>query len=506
MALAAAAAAFLPAPVASAATSWWRPAVGTTWQWQLSGTVDVTVPAEVFDIDAEVNTAATVAELHRRGAKVICYIDVGTWEGYRRDAAAFPASVLGNRVDGWDQERWLDIRQRSVLLPIMEARIAACAAKGFDAVEPDLVEGYRSNTGFPITAADQLAYNRAIADLAHKYGLGVGLKNDAGQVTQLEPYFDFAVVEECAVYNECSAYLPFIRAGKAVLHVEYAGSTSSFCPTTTALGFSSMKKRVSLDAWREVCPPAVPLTSPVRQIVMTADMTGDARADAFAVDSAGRLYLFPGDGTGRLGTARHVGPGWGSMRVFAPGDWNGDGRADLVAADPAGDLWLYPGRGNGTLGARAKIGNGWSTFRIVPAGDMNGDRKVDLLGIDAQGRLWLYPGAGLGKFGKRVQVGNGWIGYDLYAAGDANRDGRNDIFSVDSAGKLWYYAGRGGGFFATRKQVGNGWTGFTFASGADLNRDGFGDLLGRDPSGRLYFYAGRLGGTFAQRVQVGNGW
>jgi len=246
--------------------------------------------------------------------------------------------------------------------------------------------------------------------------------------------------------------------------------------------------------------------APMAQVVMTADMTGDGRADALGVDSAGRLYLYPGDGTGRLGTPKKIGWGWSAMRVFAPGDWNGDGRADLVAADAKGDLWLYPGKGNGTLGAKVKIGNGWSTFRIVPAGDMNGDRKVDLLGIDAQGRLWLYPGAGLGKFGKRVQVGNGWIGYDLYAAGDANRDGRNDIFSVDSAGKLWYYAGRGGGFFATRKQVGNGWNGFTFASGADLNRDGFGDLLGRDPSGRLFFYAGRLGGTFAQRVQIAQGW
>ncbi|NLE17367.1 MAG: endo alpha-1,4 polygalactosaminidase [Propioniciclava sp.] len=232
---------------------WWRPAVGTTWQWQLSGTVDTSVSAAVFDIDGEQATAALVADLHRRGAKVICYIDVGAWESYRRDASAFPSSVLGNRVDGWDQERWLDIRKLDVLLPIMEARIADCAAKGFDAVEPDLADGYLNDTGFPLKAADQIAYNTAIADLAHKHGMGVGLKNDAEQVTQLEPYFDFAVVEECVAYGECDAYVPFIRAGKAVLHVEYSGSTSSICKTTKPLGFSSMKKRLDLDAWREVC-------------------------------------------------------------------------------------------------------------------------------------------------------------------------------------------------------------------------------------------------------------
>lgn len=73
-------------------------------------------------------------------------------------------------------------------------------------------------------------------------------------MTALEPSFDFAVVEECFTYGECDAYLPFIRSGKAVLHVDDEGSLDGFCPTTTSLGFSSMKKRVSLDAWRQVCP------------------------------------------------------------------------------------------------------------------------------------------------------------------------------------------------------------------------------------------------------------
>lgn len=246
--------------------------------------------------------------------------------------------------------------------------------------------------------------------------------------------------------------------------------------------------------------------TPIDQIVATRDLTGDGKADVFAVDTVGTLYLYPGTGTGKLGTIRKIGPGWGTMRVFAPGDWNTDGRADLVAADAAGDLWLYPGKGNGTFASRVKIGNGWNGYRIVPAGDMNGDGRADLLAIDPQGRLWLYPGAGLGKFGRRVQVGNGWIGFDLYAAGDANRDGRQDILSIDSGGRLWYYAGRGGGFFAQRRQVGWGWSGYEFASGADLNRDGYGDLLGRDPSGRLWFYPGRYGGTFGAKSTIATGW
>ena len=38
------------------------------------------------------------------------------------------------------------------------------------------------DSGFSIQAADQIAYNKALADLAHSYGLGIGLKNEAEQV------------------------------------------------------------------------------------------------------------------------------------------------------------------------------------------------------------------------------------------------------------------------------------------------------------------------------------
>jgi hypothetical protein len=243
-----------PGPTPAPAGSWWVPAKGTSWQWQLTGTLDTSVDAAVFDIDGEDNSAKTVAALHAAGRKVICYLSAGSWEDWRTDADAFPASVTGKTLDGWPDEKWLDIRALDILLPIMDARIAACAAKGFDAVEPDNVDGYTNNTGFPLTAADQATYNKAIAELAHSHGLGVALKNNPDQAAELEPHFDFAIVEECARYNECNKYTPFTKAGKAVLHVEYTGTLDSFCPTTTALGFSSMRKELDLTAWRNPCP------------------------------------------------------------------------------------------------------------------------------------------------------------------------------------------------------------------------------------------------------------
>ncbi len=242
-----------PAAAASSSTARWAPAPGTTWQWQLQGRVDTSVRADVYDVDGLDTPAATVAELHAAGRKVVCYLSVGSVESWRADAGAFPAAVRGRALDGWAGERWLDIRRLDVLLPIMARRMDVCAAKGFDAVEPDNVDAYTARTGFPLTARDQLAYNRAIAALAHGRGMSVALKNDVAQIAALEPAFDFAVNEECFAYRECGTYAPFVRAGKAVLHVEYARDPAAFCPATAPLGLSSLRKRLSLDSWVQAC-------------------------------------------------------------------------------------------------------------------------------------------------------------------------------------------------------------------------------------------------------------
>ncbi|MFI2074134.1 MULTISPECIES: endo alpha-1,4 polygalactosaminidase [Streptomyces] len=231
----------------------WQPKPGTRWQWQLGGRVDTSVDAPVYDIDGFENSAKTVAELHARGRKVICYINAGAWENFRSDKEKFPASVLGAKNKGWDGEKWLDIRRLDVLRPIMAARIDMCRQKGFDAVEPDLTEGFRNRTGFPLTADHQLAFNRMLAELAHERGLAVGLKNDLEQIPQLVRDFDFAVNEQCAQYDECEKLTPFIKRNKAVFHVEYELPPGDFCDTAKRLGLSSMKKNLDLDAWRRPC-------------------------------------------------------------------------------------------------------------------------------------------------------------------------------------------------------------------------------------------------------------
>ncbi|MEU6116535.1 endo alpha-1,4 polygalactosaminidase [Streptomyces sp. NPDC047117] len=230
----------------------WQPKPGTDWQWQLTGRLDRGVDAPVYDIEGFDHGKATVAGLHRDGRKVICYLSVGAWEDWRPDAGDFPKSVIG-RSNGWKGERWLDIRKLDVLEPLLAKRFDMCRDRGYDAIEPDNVDGYANRSGFPLTAADQLRFNRMVARLAHERGMAVGLKNDLDQIPQLVKDFDFAVNEQCAQYGECDRLTPFIRAGKAVFHVEYELPTDRFCATSRKLKLSSLEKEMDLTAWRRTC-------------------------------------------------------------------------------------------------------------------------------------------------------------------------------------------------------------------------------------------------------------
>jgi len=230
----------------------WKPGLMTTWQWQLTGTIDESFDVQVYDIDLFDVPASVINSLHSKGRKVICYISAGTWENWRPDAGQFPDSVKGSS-NGWPGEKWLDIRQISTLGPIMEARMDLAVQKGCDAIEPDNMDGYANQSGFPLTANDQIAYNRYLANAAHQRGLSIGLKNDLDQVSALVNDFDWALNEQCNEYNECNTLVPFINAGKAVFNAEYKGNTANFCPKMNSMKISSIKKNLDLDAPMTPC-------------------------------------------------------------------------------------------------------------------------------------------------------------------------------------------------------------------------------------------------------------
>ena len=234
--------------------TWYKPIINTSWQWQLQGNINTTYNVEIYDIDLFNSDASLIQSLKNNGKKVICYFSAGSWEDWRSDKDNFPQSVLGNNMDGWEDEKWLDISNED-LAPIMKARLDLAVRKGCDGVEPDNMDGYINNTGFSLSANDQLAYNKFIANESRKRGLSVGLKNDLDQIIELEPYYDFSVNEQCHVSNTCDKMQPFIDNSKPVLNAEYLqdyidnnnNERDNMCANSITLKFKTLVLPLNLD-------------------------------------------------------------------------------------------------------------------------------------------------------------------------------------------------------------------------------------------------------------------
>ena len=233
---------------------WYKPDTNTSWQWQLTGDINKSYNVEIYDIDLFDSNRSLIESLQDDGKKVICYFSAGSYENWRSDKNDFPEDALGNNLDGWAGEKWLDITNEG-LASVMKARLDLAKDKGCDGVEPDNMDGYTNSTGFSLSANDQLAYNKFIANEARKRGLSVGLKNDLNQIVELEPYFDFSVNEQCHEYNECDMMKPFTDNNKPVLNAEYlreyvdnnSSERDNMCNDSIALKFKTLVLPLYLD-------------------------------------------------------------------------------------------------------------------------------------------------------------------------------------------------------------------------------------------------------------------
>ncbi|MCF3106565.1 VCBS repeat-containing protein [Streptomyces roseoverticillatus] len=259
----------------------------------------------------------------------------------------------------------------------------------------------------------------------------------------------------------------------------------------------------------------------------SADFTGDGKPDLVGIETAtGKLWLYPGTGSGTFGDRIQIGTGWGGLSKLTAGDFTGDGKADLLAVDSdTGILYAYPGtgaaKGMSTLGDRVRIGTGWNTMRELTTMDADRNGKPDLLAVDKDGVLWAYPGSGSldggNTLGGRVRIDSGWDTMtELTSPGDLDADGKADLVAVDRDGDLWAYPGSGsldgGNALGDRARIGTGWDTMRQLVGADFNRDGKGDVDAVEApagaTGSLYFYPGTGTGTNAlgDRARIGTGW
>ncbi len=238
--------ALLAAACGQAATAAWTPKASDTFHLQLQGTIDTTYDVVAYDIDLVDTPDSVMQALHAQGRYVVCYFSAGTAEDWRPDYGQFKASDKGKALGDWPGEYWLDTRSANVR-NIMKARLDKAKARGCDAIDADNVDEHLQDTGFPLSDATQLDYNRFIASEAHRRGLKAGLKNDIDQLADLAPSFDFAVNEQCHVFKECDRYAAFIAADKPVFNAEYkklwhndAAARERMCTTSRAMNMRSV--------------------------------------------------------------------------------------------------------------------------------------------------------------------------------------------------------------------------------------------------------------------------
>jgi hypothetical protein len=268
------------------------------WDWQIGAVTPVQRttanggPVDIYDVDGFLTGSTTVSDIRTNWTaatlahpRAICYISLGSWEDFRPDAADFPAAALGKTLQGYPSERWVDVRQLSALLPVVQDRIDhRCAAKGFDAVEVDNIDGFdpSAKTGFWLTAGDEKAFLAAVGNRIHQDGMAAIWKNEPYLTKWALSYADGAIVEECYRYSECFAtqnngshgctslgganpcgWDDFTSVGRWVGEAEYAwvcapGASScpspkrtfsAYCAATEDVtnGFSAVKFDLNLD-------------------------------------------------------------------------------------------------------------------------------------------------------------------------------------------------------------------------------------------------------------------
>lgn len=129
--------------------STWKPSVGDSWQIvlrypiDLDSVDDLDPDVEVWDLDLYDNDIETFDALRDAGKKVICYFSAGSWENWRDDKDDFDEDDLGKELDGWPDERWVNVSSSGVR-DIMAKRINYAWRKGCDAIDPDNVDGFVS--------------------------------------------------------------------------------------------------------------------------------------------------------------------------------------------------------------------------------------------------------------------------------------------------------------------------------------------------------------------------
>ena len=165
----------------------------------------------------------------------------------------------------------------------MKNRLDLALQKGCDGVDPDNIDAYSNENGLGLTEADSIDFLDFLSSESHSRGMSIGLKNGGDIIGSVIEKMQWSVNEQCAEYQECDTYAAFTEVNKPVFHIEYvdmgsesesdseSGSDSdseevnhklksratkeksTACSAAGSEKFSTIIKKLDLDAWAEYC-------------------------------------------------------------------------------------------------------------------------------------------------------------------------------------------------------------------------------------------------------------
>jgi hypothetical protein len=257
------------------------------------------------------------------------------------------------------------------------------------------------------------------------------------------------------------------------------------------------------------------LRTPMATMSLSRDLTGDARPDLVVTTARGALVVVPARRQDWLSVPKAYGVAVGGAdRVMVVGDWDGDGFVDAMARRN-GRMWLYPGSASGKLGDPVGGWTGWGGRSLIaPVGDFDGDGRPDLMARATDGRIFLYPGRGMSGFRQPVIMRSSLPGARMViAAGRWDADGAPDVLVVTGQGRLLLYHGNGPGGLEDPITIGRGFDRYnTLVGVGDVTGDGQPDVLGRTDGGDVWLLPGtapsraRPGGDLDVRQYLSAGW
>lgn len=202
----------------AAARSVGLPPAHAGFDYQIGGAY--TPPAGVSVVSRD-RTASPAPGLYN-----ICYVNAfqvqpGEEGGWDPDLLLRDSAGKVVYDEDWG-EALLDVRtaaKRQRIAEKVDGWIDGCAAKGYQAVEPDNYDSYTRSQNL-LTSAQAEAYIALLSAHAHRQGLAIAQKNTSELAgDRARTGLDFAVAEECGTYGECGDYTA--AYGDHVIVIEY---------------------------------------------------------------------------------------------------------------------------------------------------------------------------------------------------------------------------------------------------------------------------------------------